>query len=458
MADFIGQQLGNYRLIRLLGQGGFADVYLGEHLYMHTQAAIKVLHNQLTPVDIEQFRLEAQTVARLDHPHIVRVLEFGVEGSTPFLVMTYAPNGTLRQRHPRGTHLPPSTVLEYVKQVADALQYAHEQKLIHRDVKPENMLLGQRNEVLLSDFGIALPAQTSRSQRTQEAIGTIAYMSPEQIQGKPRPASDQYSLGIVVYEWISGSLPFSGQGLDLYGQHLYAQPARLREKVPSVSLGVEQIVMTALAKDPHQRFASIQAFATALEQAIVSPAFTPSTGYTAPSSGSQEASTQVDTSSEQGTTNPPKPVPQQSSASRYILALLLNPIGLAIICALLTKEFVTVSTAANPLIPDASFGGRITAFAFLLLPYLAGLLAVRLLGREDSQNAEQGFGCLSGLIYGAILLVGIGAPSLSTIGALFSQTGYIVFYCLAWSPDGRRIATGGQDKTVQVWSVGGELF
>src|SRR5260370_17250050 len=124
------------------------------------------------------------------------------------------------------------------------------------------MLLGQRNEVLLSDFGIALPAQTSRSQRTQEAIGTIAYMSPEQIQGKPRPASDQYSLGIVVYEWINGSLPFSGQGLDLYGQHLYAQPARLREKEPSVSVVVQQIVMTALAKDPHQRFASIQAFAT----------------------------------------------------------------------------------------------------------------------------------------------------------------------------------------------------
>src|SRR5260370_23720183 len=262
---------------------------------------------------------------------------------------------------------------------------------------------------------------------------TIGYMSTEQIQGKPRPASDQYSLGIVVYEWISGSLPFSGQGLDLYGQHLYAQPARLREKVPSVSVGVEQIVMTALAKDPHQRFATIQAFATALEQAIVSPAFTISTGYIDSSTDSREASTQLDTSSEQGTTNPQKPVPQQSSTSRYILALLLNPIGLAIICAFLTKEFVTVSTSGNILKPDASFGGKIAAFASLLLPYLAGILAVRLSGREDSQNAEQGFGCLSGLIYGAILLVGIGAPSLSTIGALFSQTGYIVFYCAAGS-------------------------
>jgi serine/threonine protein kinase len=433
MADFIGQQLGNYRLTRLLGRGGFADVYLGDHIYMHTQAAIKVLYNQLTPVDIEQFRLEAQTVAKLDHPHIVRVLEFGMEGSAPFLVMTYAPNGTLRQRHPRGTPLLPSTILEYVKQVASALQYAHEQKLIHRDVKPENMLLGQRNEVLLSDFGIALPAQTSRSQRTQEAIGTIAYMAPEQIQGKPRPASDQYSLGIVVYEWISGSFPFPGQGLDLYGQHLYALPAPLREKVPSVPVGVEQVVMTALAKDHHQRFPSIQDFAKALEQALVSPTFTLSTTYTVLSSESQEASTQGDTSSEQGTAHPPKPASRQSSTAQYILALVLNPIGLAIICAFLAKLFTTVSPTANTLTPDTSFGGRITALAFFLLPYLAGLLTVRLLGREDSQDAGQGFGCLSGLIYGVAFLVGVGAPSLSIIGALFSQVGFLIFYCSAGS-------------------------
>src|SRR6266478_990287 len=96
MADRVGQQLGNYRLVRLLGQGGFADVYLGEHIHLETQAAIKVLHTQLAGDEIEQFRLEAKRVAHLEHPHIVRVLEFGVEGTTPFLVMSYAPGGTLR--------------------------------------------------------------------------------------------------------------------------------------------------------------------------------------------------------------------------------------------------------------------------------------------------------------------------------------------------------------------------
>src|SRR5947207_4007117 len=119
MPDCVGQQLGNYRLLRLLGAGGFAEVYLGEHIHLGTQAAIKVLHTQLTNDDVDMFRTEARTIAHLIHPHIVRVLEFGVE-ARPFLVMDYAPNGTLRQRHPKGTRLPLDTIASYVKQVADA--------------------------------------------------------------------------------------------------------------------------------------------------------------------------------------------------------------------------------------------------------------------------------------------------------------------------------------------------
>src|SRR6516165_3506985 len=122
MTDHVGQQLGNYRLIRLLGHGGFADVYLGEHIYLNTLAALKVLDTRLAEDEINLFRNEARTIARLEHPHIVRVLDFGVEDRTPFLVMSYAPNGTLRQRHPKGIRLSPGEVLPYIKQVADALQ------------------------------------------------------------------------------------------------------------------------------------------------------------------------------------------------------------------------------------------------------------------------------------------------------------------------------------------------
>src|SRR5256886_7367002 len=148
MAEHMGQQLGNYRLMQLLGQGNFSEVYLGEHIHLRTQAAIKVLYGQLASHDVEGFLNEARTLAHLRHPHIIQVLDFGVEGTTPFLVMDYAPNGNLRQRHPKGTLLPLDTVITYLTQVAEALQYAHQEKLIHRDIKPENMLLGRNNELL----------------------------------------------------------------------------------------------------------------------------------------------------------------------------------------------------------------------------------------------------------------------------------------------------------------------
>jgi serine/threonine protein kinase len=267
MADRIGQELGNYRLVSLLGRGGFAEVYLGEHMRLKTKTAIKVLYTQLEGDDTEYFLTEAQTVAHLIHPHIVRIFDFDVKEGVPFLVMDYAPNGNLRQRHPKNTRIPLETIVSYIKQVADALQYAHDGKLIHRDIKPENMLLGRRNEVLLSDFGIALIAQSTRMQSTQEVVGTAYYMAPEQLQGKPRLASDQYALGIVVYEWLSGSRPFHGSFSEIASQHMFVPPKPLREKIPTISPVVEEVVMTALAKDPHQRFGSVQAFANALEQA-----------------------------------------------------------------------------------------------------------------------------------------------------------------------------------------------
>src|SRR5579859_165313 len=267
MADRTGQQLGNYRLLCLLGRGGFSEVYLGQHIHLETQAAIKVLHTVLVDEDIERFRAEARMIARLQHPHIVRVLEFGIEGNVPFLVMDYAPGGTLRRGYPTGNRLPLETARVYINQLASALQYAHDRKVIHRDVKPENMLLGSGRQLLLSDFGIALIAYSSRSPHTQNAAGTINYMAPEHIQGHPHFASDQYSLGIVIYEWLCGTRPFHGSFTELCTQHLIASPPPLHQWAPTLPPAVEQVVLTALAKDPARRFASIQAFAAAFEQA-----------------------------------------------------------------------------------------------------------------------------------------------------------------------------------------------
>jgi serine/threonine protein kinase len=265
--DWIGQKLGNYQVVRTLGHGGFADVYLGQHIYLQTYAAIKVLQTRLANNDLQTFLQEARTVASLTHPHIVRVLEFGEEGHVPYLIMDYCSDGTLRQRHPKGTRVSLPECVGYIRQIAEALQYAHEQKIIHRDVKPENILIGQNDVLLLSDFGIATISQSSRYQGNQDIGGTISYAAPEQLQGKATLASDQYALGIMLYEWLIGKLPYQGSFPEIASQHLIAPIPSLREHMPELPSTIEHILQKALAKDPQQRFGSVQDFANALEQA-----------------------------------------------------------------------------------------------------------------------------------------------------------------------------------------------
>ncbi|HZT98587.1 MAG TPA: serine/threonine-protein kinase, partial [Ktedonobacteraceae bacterium] len=265
MSDWVtreGQQLGAYRLIQLLGRGGSAEVYLGEHVYLKSQAALKLLRVMLQGEERASFIKEAQTLARLVHPHIVRVLDFAVEAGTPFLVMEYAPRGSLRHRHPSGTRLPLASIVSYVQQVASALQYAHDQQLIHCDVKPENLLLNESGEILLSDFGLAVLAPRSPSYSThvleRQVAGTVLYQAPEQLQGYPVLASDQYALGTVVYEWLSGTPPFRGSPIEVAMQHISTPPPSLSKQVPDLSPAVEEVVLRALAKRPQERFASVQ--------------------------------------------------------------------------------------------------------------------------------------------------------------------------------------------------------
>lgn len=264
-ATLVGQRAGPYRLVRLLGHGGSAQVYLGTHVHLGHHVALKILRAPYENTALKQLWSEARLLPRLKHPHIVPMHGFVSNATETYLVMEYALYGTLRQRYPIGAKVPLPTIVRYVKQAAAALQYVHNHGFIHRDVKPENLLLAQDNHLLLSDFGIALATHTTKLE--QDKFGTAPYTAPEQIRGRPRTASDQYSLGIVVYEWLCGYPPFEGSSQEVMYQHLHISPPALVDKVRMLPDAVEQVVMKALAKDPAQRFQSIQEFALALEWA-----------------------------------------------------------------------------------------------------------------------------------------------------------------------------------------------
>ncbi len=264
-----GKRVGGYRLLTLLGRGGFGDVYLGEQVHDHSQVAVKILHTRLThSKDVKEFINEAR-MFRLQHEHITPLLDFGVDhDDTPFLIMAYAAHGNLRQRYERGTRLSPHLVAYYVSQIASALQYAHDRQVIHRDVKPENMLLSGDDRVMLTDFGIASVAHSTQSFSNDKNVGgTVHYMAPEQLQGMPCPASDQYALGIVAYEWLCGQRPFEGNYLEISIQHITTSPPSLCSQVSRLTPEIEEIVFKALAKDPKERYPTIQDFADALQRA-----------------------------------------------------------------------------------------------------------------------------------------------------------------------------------------------
>jgi WD40 repeat protein/tRNA A-37 threonylcarbamoyl transferase component Bud32 len=286
MRDLTNTIFGEYRLLRMLGQSAFtgSSVYLGEHIYLKTQIAIKILQIPLSEADRDNFRKEARLLTKIRHPHIVAAHTYDVDDIMPFIVMNYAPNGTLRHRYPTGTRLSNEEIIRYVTQVADALQYLHDhENLIHCDIKPENMLLGPNDEVWLSDFGTAIAASTSPLAQSQEEISaTVQYLAPEQAQGEPCIATDQYALGVVVYEWLSGTFPFNGPAAEIPLQHIYDPPPSLRAKVPTISPAAEMVVFKALAKDPQQRFSSVQDFADALQVALKPASYPASTKHPIP--------------------------------------------------------------------------------------------------------------------------------------------------------------------------------
>lgn len=265
--------LGNYRMLRPLGRGRTGEVYLAEQMAHGTPAAVKVFLLHLMNEERGAFLDEMRQIAALRHPHMAQILEYGIVGDMPYLAMTYAPHGTLS--HMMRTPQTPENILPYVEQVADALHCAHEHTLLHLDLQPGNLLLGEHYELLLSGIGLTLLVQEVRSSSALDVVGNVLYLAPEQLRGHVGPASDQYALGVMVYEWLCGRCPFEGTFIEVGKQHLHSPVPSLRAQVPALSPQIEQVVLRALAKEPEARFESVKAFARAFERACQPQTFPP---------------------------------------------------------------------------------------------------------------------------------------------------------------------------------------
>lgn len=259
-----------YRLEEKIGEGGMAVVYRGSDLVLNRPVAIKVLRWQFAADQnfLRRFEREAQAAARLSHPNIVSVYDVGRDDGLRYIVMEYVAGSTLKELIAQRAPLPLENVIHIVRQVAAALDYAHQQGLVHRDIKPQNILVDERGIVKVTDFGIAKGLSDISLTEAGLGMGTIHYVSPEQARGEPAtPASDIYSLGIVLFEMLTGRLPFEADSpIGLAMKHVHEPPPSPRQFNPTIPPTVEAIILRALAKNPRQRFPTAGALAQALTQ------------------------------------------------------------------------------------------------------------------------------------------------------------------------------------------------
>ncbi len=259
--SLVGRVFSNrYEIVRPIAHGGMAEVYLGHDRLLDRPVAVKALFPEFArePSFVERFRREAQAAANLNHPNIVAIYDWGQESGTYFIVMEYVEGKSLRELMQASPRLEPARAVAIAIDIAGALAFAHRNGVVHRDVKPGNVLLTDDGIVKVTDFGVARAGTSDALTQTGSVMGTATYFSPEQAQGLSVDGrSDVYSLGVVLYEMVVGSPPFSGETpVAVAYQHVREAPPAPRSRVPGLPVELEQIILSALAKDVSQRYQS----------------------------------------------------------------------------------------------------------------------------------------------------------------------------------------------------------
>lgn len=269
----IGKRIsGRYKILDMIGGGGMANVYLAHDMILDRDVAVKMLRLDLTNDEefIRRFRREAQSATSLTHPNIVNIYDVGEEEDIYYIVMEYVNGQTLKQYIQQYSPLRVEESIEIMLQLTSAIAHAHQNNIIHRDIKPHNILVDRNGKVKITDFGIAMALSATSITQTNSVLGSVHYLSPEQARGgMANKKSDIYSLGIVFFELLTGRLPFSGESaVSIALKHLQSETPSVRRWNPSIPQSVENIVLKATAKDPFHRYNSVEEMEEDLRTAL----------------------------------------------------------------------------------------------------------------------------------------------------------------------------------------------
>lgn len=419
------QQIGRYRILRELGRGGMAVVYLAEDPRFKRRVALKILPVQLTtqPQFHARFKREAEVIASLEHAAIVPVHDYGEDEGQPYLVMRYMPGGSLRERLSDGRLSLPAS-LEILERIAPALDKAHKRGIVHRDLKPENILFDEEGQPFISDFGIAKITQSKTALTQTGILGTPAYMSPEQATEKARldGRSDQYSLGVILYEMLSGKTVFNAKTpVAMLVAHANQKPPAITAQVKSLPVELDAVLDKALAKHPQDRYKTIRDFANAARQTLDGFAASP-----ARSSSNPVEAPRTQLLKQQR-------LPRRHSAPQG--SVVRQPkwitLGLAVILLIALVFIWRQINRPEPVVnEDPPLSEAVTPTARATAPATSPTENAPQVEAISSQNVEQ----------------------LSELRGWDAGGGF-TFYSIAFSPNGELLASSSASRSIKLWNV-----